>query len=84
LSEIGNDIEKKVKQVIADTLHLDKQNIRPESLLVDDLGMDSFAAVEMLFNIEDAYGLEIPDEEMMNLKTVQHVVDYISNILPKN
>ena len=84
LNESVSDIEKKVIQVIANLLHLDEKNISSEMLLVEDLGMDSFAAVEMLFNIEDQYGLEIPDEELVNLKTVKDVTDYIVDILPKN
>ncbi len=84
LSEIENQIEKKVIQVLATLLHFNEKAIRPELLLVDDLGMDSFAAVEMLFQIEDQYGLEIPDEEMVNFKTVKDVVDYIYDILPEN
>ncbi len=84
MNEMVIDIEKKVIQVIANLLHLDEKNISAEMLLVEDLGMDSFAAVEMLFNIEDQYGLEIPDEELVNLKTVKDVSDYIVDILPKN
>ena len=84
MNEMVIDIEKKVIQVIANLLHLDEKNISTEMLLVEDLGMDSFAAVEMLFNIEDQYGLEIPDEELVNLKTVKDVSDYNVDILPKN
>ena len=84
MSETGNQIEKKVVETIARLRHLDKNNIGPDSLLVEDLGMDSFMAVEMLFEFEDQYNLEIPDEEMANFKKVKDVVGYLNGIIPKN
>lgn len=84
LRETVDQIEKKVVEVIANLLHLDESKIEPDSLLVEDLGMDSFSAVEMLFQFEDQYGLEISDEEMVNLKKVKDVVAYLDDIIPKN
>lgn len=72
-----NEIEEKVIQVLVKMLHKNEGDIRPESTLVDDLEMDSFTAVELLFELEDQYGLEIPDEEVGNFKTVSDIVDYI-------
>jgi acyl carrier protein len=84
LRDTVEQIEKKVVEVIANLLHLDKSKIKPDSLLVEDLGMDSFSAVEMLFRFEDQYGLEISDEEMVNLKKVKDIVAYLDDIIPKN
>jgi acyl carrier protein len=72
-----DEIEKKVIEVMAKMLHRDQGDIRLESTLVDDLEMDSFTALEMLFELEDQYGLEIPDEEVENFKTVKDIVDYV-------
>jgi acyl carrier protein len=75
--ENRNEIEKKVIEVLAKMLHKDEGDIRLESTLVDELEMDSFTAVELLFELEDQYGLEIPDEEVENFKTVEDIIDYI-------
>jgi len=72
-----DEIEKKVIEVMAKMLHRDQGDIRLESTLLDDLEMDSFTALEMLFELEDQYGLEIPDEEVENFKTVKDIVDYV-------
>jgi acyl carrier protein len=72
-----DEIEKKVIEVMEKMLHRDQGDIRLESTLVDDLEMDSFTALEMLFELEDQYGLEIPDEEVENFKTVKDIVDYV-------
>lgn len=72
-----NEIEKKAIEVLAEILHKEKGDIRPESNLVDELEMDSFAAIELLFELEDRYGLEIPDEEVENFKTVKDIIDYV-------
>jgi len=84
LRKTVDQIEKKVVEVIAELLHLDESNIEPNSLLIEDLGMDSFAAVEMLFKIEEEYDLEISDEEMIKLKTIKDVVAYLDDVIPKN
>jgi acyl carrier protein len=75
--ENRKEIEKKVIEVLANMLHKDEGDIRLESTLIDELEMDSFTAVELLFELEDQYGLEIPDEEVENFKTVKDIVDYI-------
>jgi len=75
------DIEKKVVQVLVKMLHKDEADIRLESSLADDLEVDSFTAVEMLFELEDQWGLEIPDEEVENFKTVEDIVGYIEQRL---
>ena len=75
--ESDHEIEEKVIQVLAGMLHKDNGEIRPDSRLVEDLEMDSFTAVELLFELEDEYGLEIPDENIASFKTVRDIVDYI-------
>lgn len=59
-------------------------DIRPEHTLIEDLEMDSFYAVELLFELEDQYGIEIPDEEAENFKKVQDIIEYIENRLEPN
>ncbi len=68
---------EKMKQILAEQLDADIESITPETDIADDLGADSLDVVEMLMAIEDEFDIEIPDEEIENLKTVGNVVDYI-------
>lgn len=67
---------EKIRSIIADQFELDEDTITPDSTM-DDLGIDSIDAVELVMSIEDEFDLEIPDEEMDNFKTVGDVVHYI-------
>lgn len=71
------DIAKEVIRVLSETAHRDPETIRMESSLVDDLEMDSFMAIEMLFHLEDQYHIEIPDEQIKAFRTVSDVVEYM-------
>ncbi len=77
------EITDRVIQVLAAMLHRKPETIRMESSLVDDLGMDSFTAIEMLFQLEDQYGIEIPDEQVKAFQKVQDVVEYLESRLSK-
>lgn len=68
------EIEAKVKEILAKDLGTDIEKISNEKKLVEDLGMDSFASVELMFALEDKMGIEIPDEDALNLKTVEDVI----------
>ena len=68
---------EKMKQILADQLDADIDSITLETDIQDDLGADSLDVVEMLMSIEDEFDIEIPDEQIENLKTVGQVVDYI-------
>ena len=69
---------EKLKQILADQLDADIDSITLETDIQDDLGADSLDVVEMLMSIEDEFDIEIPDEQIENLKTVGQVVDYIT------
>ena len=69
---------EKMKQILADQLDADIDSITLETDIQDDLGADSLDVVEMLMSIEDECDIEIPDEQIENLKTVGQVVDYIT------
>lgn len=68
---------EKVKEVIMDKLGVEESKITAEASFVDDLGADSLDTVELVMQLEEEFGLEIPDEEAENLTTVQSAVDYI-------
>ncbi len=71
------EIEKKVIQILSDKLSIDAEKINIESKLVEDLGMDSFGAIEVAFELEDAFGIEIPDKDFAKAKLVKDIIDYI-------
>lgn len=68
---------ERIKEIIADQLSVDKEKVTLESNFVDDLGADSLDTVELLMAFEEEFGVEIPDTEAENIKTVQDVVNYI-------
>ena len=68
---------EQVQKVIAEQLNIDPENVKPESKLVEDLEADSLDVVELVTELEMSYQIEIPDEAMTTLVTVQDVVNYI-------
>jgi acyl carrier protein len=69
----------KVKEVIMDKLGADEDKITAEASFVDDLGADSLDTVELIMQLEEEFGMEIPDEEAEKLTSVGSAVDYIDS-----
>ncbi len=74
---MANNIEQRVKEIIADQLGVDVEQIKPESKFVDDLGADSLDVVELIMAFEEEFGVEIPDEDAEKISTVGDVLNYI-------
>ncbi|MCI5896240.1 MAG: acyl carrier protein [Candidatus Aphodousia sp.] len=72
-----NDIEQRVKKVIAEQLSINEADIKNESAFIEDLGADSLDTVELVMALEDAFKVEIPDDQQEKLRTVQQAIDYI-------
>ena len=70
---------EKVKKIIVDELGVDASKVTPEAKFIEDLGADSLATVELLMGFEKEFGVEIPDEEAQNIKTVQDAMNYIDS-----
>ncbi len=77
------EITEKVIEVLADKGSVEKDKIKPDSSLVDDLGMDSLDAVEMVFEFEEQYGIQIPDDVIQGFKYVKDIVGYLMKVLPE-
>jgi acyl carrier protein len=75
---MANDIEAKVKAIIADQLGVAEDEIKPTSSFIEDLGADSLDIVELVMAMEEEFEVEIPDEEAENIKTVADAVNYIN------
>lgn len=71
-------IEAKVKEILGKQLNMDPAQIKSEAYLVGDLGLDSFGSVETAFELEEQFGIKIPDEAVYNAKTVKDIVTFIS------
>ena len=72
-------IEAKVKSIIADQLGVGEDEIKTESSFIEDLGADSLDIVELVMAFEEAFELEIPDEDAEKITTVKDAIDYIQN-----
>lgn len=77
-------IFEKVREIIADKLSLDEDEIKLDSSFVDDLGADSLDLVELVMALEDEFDMEIPDEEVEKVTTVGDVVEYIKSHSDEN
>ena len=74
------DIFEKVKNLIADQLDVaDKDSITEASSITDDLGADSLDVVDLVMALEDEFSVEIPEDEVENIKTVGDIVRYIED-----
>lgn len=74
------DIFEKVKDLIADQLDVDdKDSIAMESVITDDLGADSLDVVDLVMALEDEFNVEIPEDQVENIKTVGDIVKYIED-----
>ncbi len=74
-----SDVANKVKEIIAEQLGQDLENVVEGANFTDDLGADSLDTVELVMALEDEFDVEIPEEDSANIKTVKDAVDYISN-----
>ena len=70
-------IEDKVIDIIVDKLGVERSEVTPEAVFVDDLGADSLDLVELIMAMEEEFGFEIADEEAEKLRTVQDVISFI-------
>ncbi|MGA7414495.1 MAG: acyl carrier protein [Bryobacteraceae bacterium] len=70
-------VEQKVKQIIVEQLGVDENQVDASASFVDDLGADSLDIVELVMAFEEAFDIDIPDEDAEKIQTVKQAVDYI-------
>lgn len=70
---------EEIRKAIAEQLNVPEENITPETLFVEDLKADSLDLVELVMDLEDRYGVEIPDEQLAEVKTVGQIIEIIEN-----
>ena len=70
---------EKVKELLVEKLGLDADKVLPESEIIKDLGADSLDLVEMLFSLEEEFGITVPEDKTESIATVQDIVDIIDS-----
>ena len=70
-------VDERVKQIIVEQLGVDEAEVTPTASFVDDLGADSLDTVELVMAFEEAFGIEIPDEDAEKIATVKDAISYI-------
>ena len=70
-------VEEKVKSIIVDQLGVNETEVTASASFVDDLGADSLDTIELVMAFEEAFGIEIPDEDAEKIKTVQDAINYV-------
>ncbi len=73
------EVEARVKQIIVEQLGVDEAEVTPTASFVDDLGADSLDTVELVMAFEEAFEIEIPDEDAEKIATVKDAIDYIQS-----
>jgi acyl carrier protein len=76
-------VEQKVKQIIVEQLGVDEGQVDGGASFVDDLGADSLDIVELVMAFEEAFELDIPDEDAEKIGTVKDAIDYIEAKMAK-
>ncbi len=71
------DIAEQVRRIIAEQLMVDIEEVTDDASFIEDLGADSLDTVEMIMEIEDEFGIEIPDEDAEKIQTVGKAIEYI-------
>jgi acyl carrier protein len=70
-------IQEKVKSIIVEQLGVNEAEVTETAAFVDDLGADSLDTIELVMAFEEAFGIEIPDEDAEKIRTVKNAIEYI-------
>jgi acyl carrier protein len=76
----SKDVTSDVRRIISRKLQVDAEDVKPGSALVDDLGADSLALVELTLALEEAFEIDIPLKDAEKISTVQDAVDYVEKM----
>jgi len=77
-----SDVESRVRDIISEQLQIDAAGMDLKASFIDDLGADSLDIVELVMAMEEAFQMDIPDEDAEKIATVGDAVSYIKNATP--
>ena len=77
------DVERKVIDTIVEEMTIERENVKPESRLVEDLGAGSLHLIEIAFSLEEQFGVELPPEAEQLIKTVSDITRLVGEALAK-
>ncbi len=75
--KMADNVEERVRKIIVEQLEVSPDKVKPEASFADDLKADSLAVVELVLALEEAFKIEIPDEDTEKIKTVGDAINYI-------
>ena len=76
---MADNVEERVKKIIVEQLEVSPDKVKPEASFQEDLKADSLAVVELVLALEEAFKIEIPDEDTEKIKTVGDAINYIKS-----
>ncbi len=74
---MGNELEGRICTLVADQLGVDVAEVTPDASILDDLGADSLDVVELVMSLEDAFDIEVPDEEIEGMRTIGDIQQFV-------
>ena len=80
MSDTVETVEDKLKGIIVNQLGVEDSAVIPKAKFIEDLGADSLDIVELVMAMEEAFGIDIPDEEAENIRTVSDAVNFIKKM----
>lgn len=78
---VMSEIENRVRKIVVNHLGLDEDQVVDDASFIDDLGADSLDIVELIMAFEEEFGIEIPDDQTENIRTVSDVVEFLKTRL---
>jgi len=78
-----NNPEKEIRSLVAEILEIEEDKIKPDAKFVEELGMDSMMALEILASAEKRYKIKISEEHLTKVTTLRNLVEVVQNIMEK-
>ena len=73
----GSDVEAKVREIVCEQLGVTPEEVSPGAAFIEDLGADSLDIVELVMALEEEFDIEVPEEELAEVKTVGQAYDLV-------
>lgn len=77
---MSDSVEEKIKAIIVNQLGVEEAAVVPKAKFIEDLGADSLDIVELVMAMEEAFGIDIPDEEAENIRTVSDAIGFVKKM----